>query len=282
MQLGLFTDALADRPLPDVLDWLSAAVPEVRVLEIGLGGYSSAPHRDDLGVATARGYAVGALNASGNPLADPEHDRTVREAIALAANLGVGRVVCMSGGDPRFSGGGWFPGLEEGIEREWEEDVLPYWREVGALAERAGVRLCFELEPGSAAYNTSTFERLAEVSPAIALNLDPSHFFWQGIDSLAVARRVGDRIGWAHGKDTVVDGARVAYDGVLDRGAWRYAAVGSERAASWWRSFARELRAGGYDDVISIEVEDDTMTAEEAVLRSAIVLAEALSERPPR
>ena len=152
MQLGLFTDALADRPLPDVLDWLSAAVPEVRVLEIGLGGYSSAPHRDDLGVATARGYAVGALNASGNPLADPEHDRTVREAIALAANLGVGRVVCMSGGDPRFSGGGWFPGLEEGIEREWEEDVLPYWREVGALAERAGVRLCFELEPGSAAY----------------------------------------------------------------------------------------------------------------------------------
>lgn len=277
MRVGLFTDAFADRPLGEALDWLEHELPEVHDLEIGVGGYSPAPHRDEIGEITARGYRIAALNASGNPLAHTEHDRALRDALELAGRLGVKRVVCMSGGDARLSGGGWFPGLEKEVEREWDEDVVPYWREVTPLAERAGVRLCFELEPGSATFNTSTFERLAEVSPSVALNLDPSHFFWQGIDPLAVVRRLGARVGWAHGKDTVLDEARVALDGVLDRRAWRYAAVGTKHEAAWWGLLARELAAAGYDEVVSIEVEDELLSSEEAVLRSAGVLAQALA-----
>ena len=276
MRLGLFTDALGERTLGDALDWLGSELPEVRDLEIGIGGYSTAPHRDELGAAEARGYRIVALNASGNPLEEESHDSALRDAIGLAASLGVGRVVCMSGGDPKLSGGAWFPGLEQEIEREWNDRLLPYWRELAGVAERAEVRLCFELEPGAAAYNSSSFERLAAASPAVALNLDPSHFFWQGIDPLAVVRRLGSRVAWAHGKDTVLDADRIAHDGVLDRGAWHYAAVGSERRAGWWRSFADELARAGYDEVISIEVEDPTLSPEEAVLRSARVLAEAL------
>ena len=35
------------------------------------------------------------------------------------------------------------------------------------------------------------------------MNLDPSHFFWQGMDAIEVVRAVGDRIGHSHGKDTL-------------------------------------------------------------------------------
>lgn len=281
MRLGLFTDALADRPLGDALDWLLEAAPAVRDVEIGIGGYSPAPHRDEIGAAAARGYRVAALNASGNPLAHSEHDRALREAIALAATLDVDRVVCMSGGDPRLSGGAWFPGVEDETEREWDERVLPYWREIAGHAEEAAVRLCFELEPGAAAYNSSGFERLAAVSPAVSLNLDPSHCFWQGMDPLTIVRRFAGRIGWAHGKDTVLDSERIARDGVLDRHAWHYAALGSERDATWWRRFVGALAQAGYDDVVSIEVEDPTLPPEEAVIRSARVLEEALRGEVP-
>ena len=33
--------------------------------------------------------------------------------------------------------------------------------------------------------------------------MDPSHFWWQGIDPLTVVEAFGDRIGWMHGKDTL-------------------------------------------------------------------------------
>ena len=145
-------------------------------------------------------------------------------------------------------------------------------------AERPQLRLCFELEPGAAGFNVSTVERLLELGPSLAVNLDPSHFFWQSIDPLAAIRRLTGRIGFAHGKDTVVDEARVAVDGLLDRTAWRYATVGHGRDGSWWRAFGEELRRAGYDEVVSIEYEDSQASPEASVSEAAHVLAEALAE----
>src|SRR5205085_1794899 len=90
--------------------------------------------------------------------------------------------------------------------------------------------------------NVSTFERVAVVGANLAVNLDPSHFFWQSIDPLAAVARLGDRIGFAHGKDTVLEPDRVVLDGVLDRTAWRYATVGHGHAVDWWRSCRRVAR----------------------------------------
>jgi len=292
MRLGLFTDALADRPLGDALAWLGAELPDVRDVELGTGGYSPAPHCDRralLADAAARaawlaeieghGFRLAALNVSGNPLGDAEHDVALHETIELARLLGVERVVCMSGGDPRLAGAAWFPGVEDEVERHWTEHVLPYWDTVVERAE--GIRLCLELEPGNAAFNVTTFERLAELGPAIALNLDPSHFFWQGIDPLAVVPRLGDRIAFAHGKDTVVDIDRVALDGVLDRdGAWRYATVGHGHDLAWWRSFVEALAGVGYDGVVSVEVEDALVPPERAARESAELLTQALEAAP--
>ena len=290
MRVGLFTDALPDWPLERVLDWLGAEVPSVRDVEIATGGYSPAPHcdrarlleNDSVRAAwveeiVSRGFRLAALNVSGTPLESPEDDRALRETIALAGLLGVDRIVCMSGGRAELSGGAWFPGVEGAVERYWSARVLPYWTEIAQSTARSSLQLCFELEPGAAAFNVSTVERLLALGPTLAVNLDPSHFFWQSIDSLAAVRRLASRIGFAHGKDTVLDAGRVALDGTLDRAAWRYATVGHGRGLDWWHAFVEELRHAGYDGVISIEYEDPRVPAETSVIEAAGVLAEALA-----
>jgi sugar phosphate isomerase/epimerase len=292
LRIGLFTDALPERSLDSVLDWLTVEVPLVRHVELGTGGYSPAPHCDRealladaaarsafLETIDSREFRLAALNVSGNPLEVEEHDRALRETIALAGLLGVDRVICMSGGRPELSGGAWFPGVEDDVERYWSERVLPYWRDVAELTSRANpdLRLCFELEPGAAAFNVSTVERLLELGPSLAVNLDPSHFFWQSIDPLAATRRLGARIAFAHGKDTVLDAGRIGVDGRLDRTAWRYATVGHGRGPGWWRDFGDALRRAGYDGVVSIEYEDPQVPPESSIVQAAHVLAESLT-----
>jgi sugar phosphate isomerase/epimerase len=279
VRLGVFTDCLGHLSLGEVLDWLERSLPDVRDVELGTGGYSQAPHRDAAGLER-RGFRLAALNVSGNPFEQPAHDRALRDTIRLASELGVERIVCMSGGRAELSGAGWFPGVEEEIESYWQSRVLPYWEEITALVERTdpALQLCLELEPGNAVYNVSTFERLAALSPSVALNLDPSHFFWQSIDPLVVASRLAGRVGFAHGKDVLVDAARIAIDGVLDRTAWQYAVVGRGHDVDWWRGFVEQLRRGGYDGVISIEHEDATVPAEQGLLEAAETLRAAIAE----
>jgi sugar phosphate isomerase/epimerase len=290
MRIGLFTDSLERKSLNEVLAWLEDELPAVRDLEIGTGGYSPSPHCD-LGALladeserarwldslTTRGCRLSALNVSGNPLEIAGHDDDLRRTIELAPLVGVTRVVCMSGGLASLSGGGWSPGIEEEIASYWQSTVLPYWKDVAQLASsHPDLRLCFELEPGAAVYNVTTFERVAAVAPNLDVNLDPSHFFWQSIDPLAVIQRLGSRIGFAHGKDTVLDHERVALDGTVDRRSWRFATVGQGHGVDWWRTFIEALRAVGYDDLVSIEYEDPSRPPEQSVLEAANVLAAAM------
>lgn len=293
MRVGVFTDGLGHLALDEALDWLATELPEVKDLEIGTGGFSPTPHCDvdallaDAGAAhgwlegiEGRGFRLAALNANGNPLEHPEHDRALRSTVSLAAALGVRTVACMSGGRPELSGGAWFPGVEDAVESYWRDRVLPYWTEITELAAREDerLRLCLELEPGSAAFNVSTVERLLEVSPLVAVNVDPSHFFWQSIDPLAAIPRLEARIGFAHGKDTVIDEDRATLDGLLDRTSWRYATVGRGHDAEWWASFVAALRAAGYDEVVSVEHEDDTVAPEEGIAESGRALLRAVAE----
>ena len=290
MRIGLFTDSLEALSFDEVLDWLEQELPEVKDLELGTGGYSSVPHcepaqlLDDeqrkrwLDALTGRGFRLSALNVSGNPLEIGAHDRDLRRTIELAGLLGVDRIVCMSGGRGELAGGNWFPGIDGDRERYWQTTVFPYWDEISRLASaRDGLRLCFELEPGASVYNVAMFERIAESRPNLALNLDPSHFFWQSIDPLAVVRHLGEHVAFAHGKDTALDDDRIPLDGVLDRRSWRFATVGEGHDLSWWRTFAETLRASGYDDVVSVEYEDPTRSPQQGVLESARALAEAFS-----
>ena len=49
--------------------------------------------------------------------------------------------------------------------------------------------------------------------------------------------------------------------------AWTFRTVGKGHGAKFWGSFLSALRDIGYDDVLSIENEDPSQTAEEGVAR---------------
>ena len=313
MNLGLFTDAFPKWGLEEVLDWLHREVPAITRIEIGTGGYSPVPHCDTrdllrsgrqrknyLKSIRAHGYEISALNVSGNPLHPrPDlaklHDRHLRDTIRLAAQLGVDRVVCMSGNPgppgrradvPHFVAGGWLPEYEHIATWQWEEKVKPYWEEMVAFAhkEHPELKICFELHPGTYVYNTATFKLIRELGDNLAVNLDPSHFFWQGMDPLAIIAAVGHRIGHVHGKDTRILPENRALNGLLDNRwlgepeemPWLFATVGDGRPADWWSKFVKTLAEHGFDGTISLEYEDPLVDAETSIKRSVGLLATSL------
>jgi sugar phosphate isomerase/epimerase len=69
---------------------------------------------------------------------------------------------------------------------------------------------------------------------------------------------------------------RAEVDGVLYRTTWRYATVGHGHDVEWWSSFVAALARAGYDEVVSVEHEDDAVTPTEGVADSARVLLQAI------
>jgi sugar phosphate isomerase/epimerase len=310
-RLGVVTEAFSERSLVDVMDWLVASAPRVTALEVGAGGYAPTRHCDLqlllrdaaerkrwLDEITSRGLTVAALNVWGNPLHPDEavakkHDADLRDAVRLAAMIGVDRVVALAGcppgmrGDrtPHFALGGWLPYLESIYEQQWQEAIEPYWAAVAEFAaeEHPQLLVCLELHPGTAVFNVETFDRVAALGDSIAANIDPSHFFWMGMDAIAVVNAIGDRAGHCHGKDVVFARDRLAVNGLLDHRwprpaaemPWNFAVVGRGHDASWWASFASALSAAGRVGTIAIEHEDPFVDPEEGVREAAAVLAGA-------
>jgi sugar phosphate isomerase/epimerase len=311
LRIGVVLEAFLDRPLGDVLAWLARAAPEVTDIEVGAGGYAPHPHCDVaellrsaqartawLDLIARHGLRLDALNAWGNPLHPEEdlarrHDEDLRNAIRLAVLLGTNRVVAMAGcpagapGDavPHFGAGGWLPYLEGVYERQWTERIEPYWTELAAFAaaQAPGLLVCLELHPGTCAFNVETFRRVAALGPSIGANLDPSHFFWMGMDGHRVAEALGDRVGHAHGKDTVFHPGSLALNGLLDRRwpepadqmPWTFAVPGRGHDLAWWTGLVRAL-AGSRAQVVSIEHEDPFVPAETGVPEAAQVLRAAI------
>jgi sugar phosphate isomerase/epimerase len=309
LRIGLVTEALIKWPLPDVMDWLEHDVPEITDLEIGTGAYAPTQHCDmhqllaDKSVRAAwqreivaRGFRIAALNAWGNPLhPDVEiaqaHDKALRDTITLAAALGVDRIVAMAGcpagapGDvtPVFAAGGWLPYLENAHLRQWQDVTMGYWRNLSEFAQRThpGLLICLELHPGTVAYNVESFEQLAGLSPMIAANIDPSHFFWMGMDTGAVVDRLAGRVGHAHAKDVVFNTKQLALNGLLDRRwpmppeemPWTFATVGSGHDAHWWHGFKAQLATFGRARTIAIEHEDPFVAPELGIKAAAKLLA---------
>ena len=295
MRVGLFTDAFTHLSLSQTLAW--CAEHGIDSVELGTGGYSPVPHadlealraggsarRDLIAEIDDHGLTLGALNVSGNPLHPDRslasrHDAALRSTLLLAAELGVRRVVAMSGcpggpgdgGWPVFAGGAWLPDMEGLWDWQWQERISPYWRELSrwARASAPEVRICLELHPGTSIYNAESFRALREVTEDnVMVNLDPSHFWWQGMDPVKVIGELSGCIGWSHGKDTFIQAERMAVTGSLDfrwpREAsampWYFCAVGA-----------------GHEHTISIEHEDPGLSPEDGVLASLRGLRQALS-----
>jgi sugar phosphate isomerase/epimerase len=311
VSVGVVLEAFLDTDLEDVLSFLRDSAPEVSVIEVGAGGYAPHPHcdvdllladadarRDWLGLLERYGIRLDALNAWGNPVhPDPDvaraHDEDLRKAIRLATLLGSDRVVAMAGcpgGDsadrtPHFGAGGWLPYLEGIHDRQWEDVVAPYWSDLAAFAqaENPDLQVCIELHPGTAVYNVTTFEQFIDLGPSLAANLDPSHFFWMGMDGHRVTERIRDRIGHVHGKDTSFNEDGMALNGLLDHRwpngpeemPWNFSVPGRGHDLDWWVGFVSRLD-GSPAKVISIEHEDPFVPAAVGVPEAARLLAEAI------
>jgi sugar phosphate isomerase/epimerase len=308
MELCLYTDSVPELTFEEALDL--AARTGCRSIEIATGGQSPAPHLS-LGALlaepnarrafqeafTSRGLRIAALNCSAWPLHPVRGEadaRLIRDTIRLAGELGVDRIVTMSGcpGDgPGATTIDWlfYPWPADAmalLDRQWAA-AIPFWQEIGAFALSNGVaRIAFELHPLHLVYNVPTVLRMREaVGPVIGANMDPSHLFWQQMDPLAVIRALGPAIHHVHLKDTQVVAEQVALAGVLDQRpfervaerAWVFRTVGRVHGAEFWSAFVRELRSAGYDDALSIENEDATQTRVEGVEEAAAFILPLLS-----
>jgi sugar phosphate isomerase/epimerase len=124
----------------------------------------------------------------------------------------------------------------------------------------------------------------------VGANFDPSHLFRQGIDPIEAACGLGrgGTIVHAHAKDTYVDRANVARNGVLDTTrydriidrAWTFGTVGNRHGEALWRELVSTLRAPGYDDVLSIDHEDMLASLDEAWSSRSGLLRSVLLREP--
>jgi sugar phosphate isomerase/epimerase len=309
MQICLVTDSLAHLPLETLLPTVSGL--GVRMVEFGCGNWSPAPHlrlgamldseamrTEFLTKLQAHDLVISALNCSGNPLlpgpVGAENRAVTSKTIRLAGLMGVRRVVMMSGcpGGPGDANANWVttawpPEAARVVDQQWSQQLIPYWHRLAKEAAAAGVeRLCLELHGQQLVYNVRTLLRLRDaVGDVVSANLDPSHLFWMGADPLAAVPALGGAIGHVHAKDTRINTAVAAVNGLLDTTpvdqlasrAWSYVTLGRGHDALWWRRFTQSLHRAGYDDVLSIEHEDQAVSPLEGVRESVVVLREALS-----
>jgi sugar phosphate isomerase/epimerase len=174
------------------------------------------------------------------------------------------------------------------LDWQWNEKVIPYWKDAAAFAEAHNVpHIAFEMHPGFCVYNPETLLRLrAAVGPAIGANFDPSHLIWQGMDPVAAIRELAGAIYHVHAKDTKIDAYNVAKNGVLDtkhygdelHRAWVFRTVGYGNGESYWRDLVSNLRLCGYDRVLSIEHEDSLMTIDEGLRKAVAFLKGVIIE----
>lgn len=165
MKLGLFTVPLADRPLPEALDYARSLGCEA--VELGTGGYPGRDHCDPARlladttalekfrrIAGRGGLEVSALSCHGNPLHPNEnvartHDEDFRDTVRLAEELGVETVVTFFG----------CPGDSEGSKRPnwvvcpWRRTSWKSWSGSGVKRSRSTGRRR-RLSPGTTQYGS--------------------------------------------------------------------------------------------------------------------------------
>lgn len=310
MKLSVFAVLLADRSLDEACKYLAES--GVQAIEIGCGGFPGKAHcdpvellKDESKIAAFKntiakhGLEIAALSTHGNPvhpdkaIAKHFHEDFIN-AVLLAEKLGVERIVTFSGcpgGSPEDKTPNWVTcpwpdDFSQILEYQWNEVLIPYWKETAAFAKAHGIKkIAFEMHPGFCVYNPETLMKLRNaVDPIIGANLDPSHLFWQGIDPVYAIRYLGDAIYFFHAKDTKIDEINTKTNGVLDtkhygdeiHRAWVFRSVGYGHDYQLWKDIVSNLRMVGYDDVMSIEHEDSLMSPSEGLQKAIAFLKETM------
>ena len=315
MKLGVMSPVLGGMSLRQMIEYLSSL--GVQSLELGCGGYPGKAHRDaadflahpekieELKQMLAENHMdLPALACHGNPLHPDKaiagrFESDFDNAVLLAEKLGVKTLVAFSGcpGDcpeskyPNWVTCTWPNDYKKILEWQWNEVLIPYWKEKAAFCNAHGVeRIAFEMHPGFMVYNPKSLMKLREaVGPTVGANFDPSHLFWQGVDVCAAIRYLKGAIYHFHAKDTRIDPLSCGVTGVLDTSgygdllgrSWEFRTVGYGHGKSLWNDMISTLKATGYEGVISIEHEDPLMSPKEGLEKAVAFLKDVIIFEDP-
>lgn len=316
MKLGVFTVLFGYKKFEEMLDYVKESGLEA--VEIGTGCYPGNAHCnvDELledeskrkafkKAVDDRGLQISALSCHGNPLTPDqsfarESHETFEKTVRLAELLEVPVVNTFSGLPGAYEGAQqpswpvvpWPVEHREIVEWQWENKVIPYWKEAGAFAEKHHVKVGLELHGGFSVHTPYTLLRLREaVGEVIGANLDPSHMWWQGIDPVAAIKILGKEqaIHHFHAKDTLLDQDNINMYGLTDtqpfaeKGtrAWQFRTVGFGHDLKTWGDIIGALRLVGYDYVVSIEHEDALFSIEDGFTKAVANLQQVLPHELP-
>ncbi|WP_163538657.1 sugar phosphate isomerase/epimerase [Gracilibacillus sp. YIM 98692] len=311
MKLGVFAVLFGDKSLDEALDKIQAAGLET--VEVGTGGYPGDSHcnpqellNDEAKLQafkeafSKRNLEICALSCHGNPLHPNEnisnsHHTQFEQTVLLAEKLGVETVVTFSGcpGESDYSQhpvwvtAAWPDDHPEVLKWQWEQKVIPYWREQNQFLKDHHVRVAIEPHPGFVVYNNETALKLREAcGKQIGVNFDPSHLFWQQMDPVVSIKELGehDALFHFHAKDTAMDQQNTAANGVLDtkpysdelNRSWIFRTIGYGNGEEEWKRIISALQLVGYQGSVSIEHEDSLMSVDEGFHKAVELLKSAM------
>lgn len=306
-RLGFFTAALPDRSLQSLLE--QARQWQIQALELGVGGYPGTAHADALTLREQpderrqlqqliRDHGIGhlVLSCHSNPLhpdaAFARHaDQLLHATLELAHEWSVETVVAFSGAAGSGSVLSWpvAPWPDEYPEfraRIWTEQLIPYWQGIHERADQLGINVALEMHGGFLVHSPGTLLELRQAcGHRIGANLDPSHFWWQGLDPLAGVDLLGEALCHVHLKDWQADPEQQALWGLLDPRpmttrprAWQFRVPGRGHDSGFWQPFLDRLVARHFTGMLSIEHEDPDKPAGEGIAE-AIHYMRSLSTR---
>lgn len=256
------------------------------------------------GALDDHGFTISAYSAHGNGLSpDPaearQYSEHFRRVCRLAEATGVDLLTLNAGSPPGAPGDScpcWVVDPTNARNRailrwQWEERVIPFWREHAAVARDHGCRLAFEPWIGDIVHTPVTVMKLREaIGPIVGCNLDPSHLFVQHIDVLETIAYLGDRLLHVHIKDTRMEPRNLKLQGLLDttqtpsnpeKRSWTFNLIGWGHDRRFWRDFITTLRFIGYEGALSVEMECDYMDVREGLEKSIQFLKPLVMGPPP-
>lgn len=314
MKLGSMNVPLSGMPFEAAMEYLASI--GVEAVEIGCGGFPGKAHCDpevllnDSGkleeftaVLARYGLSISALSCHGNPVhpnkaVAEQADREFRSAVLLAEKLEVGVVNTFSGcpGDcpesryPNWVTCPWPDDFGEILEYQWNEVLIPYWKDMAVFLNRHHVKAAFEMHPGFCVYGPESMLKLrAAVGDAVGANFDPSHLFWQGIDIPAAIIQLKGAIYNFHAKDCYIDPVNTGKNGVLDvkpyadeiNRSWLFRTMGYGHDLNTWKQIVSTLRLCGFDGTLAIEHEDSLMSVKEGLEKAVAFLKEVIIREEP-
>ena len=215
-----------------------------------------------LELSSRSGIAISTMGYYPNPLSPDADEATLavahlKKVIAAAKALGVSVVGTFVGRDWTRS-----------VEDNWPQ-FMRVWPDLIRFAEDHGIRIAIENcpmlftrdeWPGGKNLATSPliWRRMFEAIPNsnFGLTYDPSHFVWQMMDYIKPLREFSSRIFRVHAKDAQIERSRLDEVGILAHPMEYHSPKLPGLGEVDWERILAMLGEVGYNETVSVEVED--------------------------